>query len=139
MWWNIDPWREMDRMRREIDRIAGGGITGVRNTFPLVNVYDAKDDVLVTAELPGLTRDEVQISFADGVLTIRGNRKSLVDSEKYAVLRQERSIGQFEKDIAIPQKVNAEKISASFKDGVLSVTLPKAEESKPRQISIEVK
>ncbi len=140
MLWNIDPWRELERMRRDIDNIfSGEGRVGVNYTFPLFNVYDGKENFVVTAELPGMAKDDVSISFVEGTLTISGTKKPLDKVKDMTVIRQERSEGSFEKSIRIPSKVEQDKISASFSDGILSVTLPKAEEAKPKTIAIEAK
>ncbi|MBD3391619.1 MAG: Hsp20 family protein [Chitinivibrionales bacterium] len=108
-------------------------------SFPLVNVYESKDDITVNAELPGLARDQVAITFSDNVLTLSGTRKpAMEESDRTVVVRQERSLGGFEKSFRIPVRVEADKITAAFKDGILTVTLPKAEEAKPKQIQINV-
>jgi len=141
MLWNVDVWREMDRLRREMDSLftgyerSGGGPA----TFPLVNVYDGKENVVVTAELPGMTKDRVGITFADGVLTLSGTMEPLAAAKGMSVVRQERSAGAFEKTLRIPTKVEQGKISASFENGILTVTLPKSEEAKPKTITIEAK
>lgn len=140
MLWNIDPWRELEKMRREIDTIfSSGGRVGGNYTFPLFNVYEGKDDIVVTAELPGMSKEEVNISFVEGTLTVSGNKKPLEKVKDMTVIRQERAEGTFEKSIRIPSKVEQEKINASFSEGILSITLPKAEEAKPKTITIEAK
>ena len=139
MLWQIDPWQEMERMSREMNRILGSSGRTAPSSFPLVNVYESKDDVVVTAELPGCTKECVNITFADGALTLSGKQEPVADENKMILIRQERSLGEFEKTLNIPYKIDQEKISAAFKNGVLTVTLPKAEEAKPKQISIDVK
>lgn len=140
MLWNFDPLRELERMRRDLDSLFGAtGRPAASASFPLVNVYDAKDDVIVNAELPGLTKSDVNITFSDGTLTISGRQNPADKTEGMTVIRQERSIGEFEKALKIPVKVQQDKVGAVFKDGVLTITLPKAEEAKPKQIAIEVR
>jgi HSP20 family protein len=138
MWWNVDVWHEMDRLRRDMDRIFTdyGRQTGA-TTFPLVNVYEDKDNIVVTAELPGMTRDKVNITFADGVLRIAGRQETANRGKSWALVRQERSTGEFEKTLRIPTKIEAERISAAFNNGILTVTMPKAEEVKPKTITIQ--
>ena len=140
MLWNVDVWNEMERLRREMnslwtdfDRAAGA------STYPLVNIYDGKENLVVTAELPGFSKDKVSITYADGVLTIAGNREPLAAVKDMAVIRQERSVGKFEKSLRLPMKVDQSKITASFCNGILTVLLPKSEEAKPKTISIEAK
>jgi len=93
----------------------------------------------VAAEMPGLSKEQVDITYADGALTITGKRDAAQSAASMTVLRRERSIGSFEKTIRIPVKVVSEKISAKFTNGILTITLPKAEEAKPKAITIETK
>lgn len=140
MLWNIDPWRELERMRRDIDSLfSGTNAAGITYSFPLINVYDGREELTVVAELPGLAKESVTITFVDNTLTIAGKKQPLEAAKNMAVIRQERSEGDFSKSLRIPVKVNQEKISAAFKDGILTVALPKAEEAKPKTISIAVK
>jgi len=142
MLYTINPWQELERMQRQIDSVfrlrdQDDGYSAA--SFPLMNIYDAKDDILVTVELPGISRDQVSITANDGLLTIKGKRPDDAPGTKYAVIRRERSVGEFEKSVRIPSTVLQDRISATFKNGVLAITLPKAEEAKPKQIAIEVK
>jgi len=130
----------MERLRRDMNGLFSGyERTGGAATYPLVNLYDGRDAVIVTAELPGMTREKVGITFSDGVLTIAGNLEPLADVKDMAVIRQERSMGKFEKSLRLPAKVDQNKITASFTNGILTVTLPKTEDAKPRTIAIEAK
>jgi HSP20 family protein len=140
MLWNVDVWGEMDRLRREMnslwtnfDRAAG------TSTYPLINIYDGKENLAVTAELPGVAKDKVSITYTDGVLTIAGNREPVAEVKDMAVIRQERAVGKFEKSLRLPVKVDQSKITASFSNGILTVQLPKSEEAKPKTIAIEAK
>jgi len=140
MLWNTDLWGEMERLRREMNGLFSNfGRASGATTYPLVNMYDDKDHFVVTAELPGMTKDKVSITYADGVLTIAGNLEPLAEARKMSVVRQERAVGRFEKAIRLPAKVDQNRISASFSNGILSVTLPKSEEAKPKTIAIEAK
>lgn len=138
MFWDVDVWTEMDRLRKEMDSLFNnyGRVSG-STTFPLLNVYDDKENIIVNAELPGMTKDQVSITFSDGVLTISGNKKPLSRVENMAVVRQERVTGSFEKTMRIPAKIEQNKITASFDRGILTVKMPKAEEAKPKTITIE--
>ena len=104
---------------------------------PALDLYQSNDNVVALVELPGMRKEEIEISLHDGTLTIRGERKresSSGNGEKAE--RTERYIGRFRRSIALPTRVDAGKISATYRDGVLTVTLPKAEEVKPKQIQV---
>jgi HSP20 family protein len=140
MLWDFEVFSEMDRLRREMNNLFSGYEQSVgNNTFPLMNVYDSKDNLIVTAELPGLSKDQIKITFADNVLTLSGELKALLKSKGMTIVRRERSNGEFEKALRIPTKVKQDAISASFANGILTVTLPKADEVKPKTIAIEAK
>ena len=102
-----------------------------------MNVYDNRDEVIVTAELPGMTKEKVNITFMDEVLTLSGELEPISGAQNMTAVRRERSIGSFEKRVHVPFKVQQDKISASFENGVLTIKMPKAEEAKPKTITIE--
>jgi HSP20 family protein len=138
MLWDFNVWREMERLRGEMNGLfANVGRTSGSTSYPLVNVYDDVENVVVTAELPGTIKEKVNISFADGSLTVSGKQEPLLNVKNMAIVRQERSVGAFEKTLRIPTKVQTDKISASFSNGILTITMPKAEEAKPKTITIE--
>ncbi|MFP4014963.1 MAG: Hsp20/alpha crystallin family protein [Chitinispirillaceae bacterium] len=138
MYWTANPWKELERMRRDMDMLFSRSPMGTREpSFPLTNTYENKDELLIVAELPGVPKEEVNITMENGTLTLSGERKPAVSHNEAVALRRERSQGRFEKKIRIPVKVNDAGIAASFKDGVLTVKLPKAEEARPKQISID--
>lgn len=140
MMWNTDTWLEMERLRRDMDGLFRNyAQSGGASTFPLTNVYESNDDLVISAELPGMTKEKVNITFSDGVLTIAGKGEPPSRTKDMAVIRRERAGGEFEKSLRIPTKVEADEISASFTDGVLRIQLPKAEEAKPKSITIEAK
>ena len=136
--WDLDPFKEIERMRRQMDELFSRLPFYERTSyqFPLVNLYDDKDDLLLTAEIPGLLKEDVNIQYNDGALTISGKRKAGAYGTS-ELLRQEQPEGNFEKRVRIPVKIRDNEIRAKFEDGILKVTLPKAEEAKPRQITIE--
>ncbi len=138
MFWYRDPFTELERLRRNIDDYYGRYGSGYTTSFPLVNIYDKEEEIRLKAELPGTTKDDIDVTYTNGVLTLSGNRKGDKEKEKYTPVREERSEGEFEKSFKIPYAVSADKISASFSDGVLTITLPKAEEAKPKKISVNV-
>lgn len=135
-----DPFSEVLSMQREMDRLFGriGGRTGDTAGqsavwLPRIDVKSTGDDMLVYAELPGLSRDEIDIEITDGILSIRGERKQETEESGEGWLVRERTYGSFERSIALPTGVEAEQISADYKDGVLEVRIPKAMEAlKPK-------
>jgi len=140
MLWYDDLFGEVDRLRTEMNRLFSNfGQSGASATFPLINVYDGKDEIVVTAELPGLSKEKVSITFSDGILTIAGKLEPLSRVKEMAVVRKERAEGAFEKTVRIPVAVKQDRITATFTDGILAVTMPKAEEAKPKTIAIEAK
>jgi len=108
-------------------------------TFPFVNIYEDRDTLTIAAEMPGLSKEQVEITYADGALTITGKRDAARSTASMSVLRRERSIGSFEKTIRIPVKIVSDKIVAKFTNGILTITLPKAEDAKPKAITIETR
>jgi HSP20 family protein len=106
---------------------------------PAVNIEENENEYVITAELPGVKKEDVKITFEDGALSISGEKKVENEDKKENFHRIERRYGVFSRSFAIPTSIVVEKIDASFKDGVLKVTLPKAEEAKPKQIEVKVK
>jgi HSP20 family protein len=102
---------------------------------PVVDVFEDKDAYTVKAELPGLKKEEIEVSVHDGTLVISGERK-LEQKTEGEVHRTERFYGKFQRVIGLPAQVEANKVQAGYKDGVLTITLPKTEQVKPRQIAI---
>jgi HSP20 family protein len=107
--------------------------------LPALDLYEDKDGLVVTVELPGMKKEEIAISLEDGLLTVSGERKQNPKHDAAAVCRCERVSGRFERRVSLPCKVDAGKIKAAYTDGVLTVTLPKSEEAKPKQIPIDTK
>jgi HSP20 family protein len=104
---------------------------------PALDLYQNNDNVVALLELPGMRRDDIEISLHDGTLTIGGERK-LESAEAGKVERSERYVGKFRRSITLPTRIDASKVTASYRDGILTVTLPKAEEAKPKQIQVNV-
>jgi len=132
----------LDRMLT-LDRVfdqAFGSSLGSRVWVPAMDVAERKDAYVVQAELPGLSPDQVDLSFEKNVLTIRGTKPASFDTSTDGELRiyaAERVSGSFERSVRLPEFVDADRITASFDNGVLTVTVPKAEAAQPRKISIE--
>jgi HSP20 family protein len=133
-------------LRDEIDRFFGPSLfplarpTGFLNGWaPAVDVYEDGDNVIVKAELPGVKREEIDVSLHNGVVTITGERKADDQHEGAEVCRSERFVGRFQRAIALPTPVQAGKVKASYQDGILNIVLPKTEEAKPKRIEVNVK
>jgi HSP20 family protein len=105
---------------------------------PPVDIRETKDHVQIVAEVPGVKPEDVRISMENNVLTIRGERLRVEEQEGEKVHRHERNYGAFERSFSVPNSVDAERISAGYEAGLLSVTLPKAERAKPRTINVAV-
>ncbi|MFL6528125.1 MAG: Hsp20/alpha crystallin family protein [Chthoniobacterales bacterium] len=104
---------------------------------PALDVYQNNDNVVAMIELAGMKKEDIEISLHDGMLTISGERKGETAQDDKAE-RSERFIGKFRRSITLPTRIDANKVSANYKDGILTVTLPKAEEAKPKQIQVNV-
>ena len=105
---------------------------------PNVDVSETKDEIVVTAEMPGLKKEDIKLSVQDNVITLSGEKKSEEEKKDANFYRLERSFGSFCRSFTLPTPVEAEKIKASFKDGILKVTLPKSEKVKPKEIPINI-
>jgi HSP20 family protein len=103
---------------------------------PAVDVFEDKDAVKIVAELPGVKPDDVKLSLESNLLTIRGEKKQEAEERSERVHRYERSYGSFERAFALPSTVDGEKISAEYQNGILTVTVPKAERARPREIPV---
>ena len=104
---------------------------------PALDLYQNNDNVIAVVELPGMRKEDIEISLHDGMLTIAGERKTETPGGEKAE-RSERYIGKFRRSITLPTRVDANKVNATYKDGILTVTLSKAEEAKPKQIQVNV-
>jgi HSP20 family protein len=139
--WHRDPFSEMDRLRREMDRISsafteGRGIAPAAGVFPALNMSEDDHNLYVRAELPGVAPENIEITTKENNLILKGERKIPAEGEKVSYHRKERDAGNFRRIISLPTRVDSDRVTAICKNGVLAVTLPKAEEAKPRQISV---
>lgn len=142
-----NPFREMERMQREMDRLFNGGLTRftrgeeamtITEWSPSVDISEDDKEFVVKAELPEVKKDDVKVTVEDDVLTIRGERKAEQEEKGKKYHRIERSYGSFERSFTLPEVTDASKISSEFKDGVLTVHLPKNPNAKPKAIEIKV-
>src|SRR5690348_13741475 len=135
----------LSSLRNEIDGLFEAPLTELSRashflsgSAPVLDVYEDKDSFVVKAELPGMKKEDIDVSLHDGALSISGERKSEEKLENSEVYRSERFFGRFQRTVALPAAVDAGNIKAQYKDGVLTVTLPKVEEAKPKQIDVQV-
>lgn len=139
------PWNALEGIHSELNRFFDDsfGVPEMRRalayTFvPAVDVYETANEIVVKADLPGVAKEELEISIEDSVLTIKGERQSETRSEDQRWTYCERTSGSFSRSMQLPEVVDAEKVKASFKEGVLEVHVPKTEKAKPRRIDVEV-
>ena len=137
MLWDTLTFNELDEMRRDLDAMFG--LEGaVASTFPLLNVYENRDEVVLVAQVPGIRKEDLEIRIEDGTVTLAGDRDPSPDEDQNRrYLRHERVHGRFEKVFRFPAKVMTPDIAAKLENGVLVVRAPKAEEAKPQQITIQ--
>jgi HSP20 family protein len=105
---------------------------------PALDVYEDGENVYVRAELPGMKREDIELSLHDGSLSLSGERKSEEKFNDAEVYRAERFFGRFQRTVTLPTPVATDKVKAQYKDGILTVTLPKAEEAKPKHIDVSI-
>ncbi len=138
-----EPAREMMSLREAMNRLFDDSFTRPlgfsASALPSIDLYQTNDEVVVKASLPGLKAEDVQISVTGEVLTLRGEFKQEEEKKDATYHLRERRYGSFERSIMLPTDVQTEKAKAEFENGVLTVTLPKAEAVKPKTIAIKAK
>jgi len=134
------PMRSLISLPEEIDRFFTGFGLGWKDFdsvwSPSVDLSETEDSYEVKAEVPGMNKDEIKISYHDNVLTLSGERKQEEKTDKKNYHRIERAYGRFERSFRLPEEVKAEEIKAKYKNGVLSIEIPKAEKVKPKEIEV---
>lgn len=131
---------ELDSLQREMNRLFENSFPYRRRNapaFPAMNVWTNEEGALVTAEIPGVDIKDIEINVVGESLTLSGERKQEENIDEAVVHRQERGFGKFNRTVELPFPVNANKVEAVFDKGVLKITLPRAEEDKPRKIAIK--
>lgn len=132
-------WSEMDQLQREISRLFEP-LTGERGdpgNFPAVNIWTGQDNALLTADIPGVDPDKLEVTIKDNTVTIRGSREPEEIKEGESYLRRERGAGTFVRSFALPFQLDEKNASAQYRMGILQLMLPRAEEDKPKKISIK--
>jgi HSP20 family protein len=131
---------DFEQARREMlrlfDSVANESSAGASGVFPPLNVTQDEESVLVRAEIPGINPDQLAISVLRNRLSIAGKREIQLEQGKVAYHRRERPEGSFSRTLTLPVEVDAERVDARYADGILTLTLPKAEAAKPRQIEV---
>jgi HSP20 family protein len=134
-WW--DPLGQFGRFSEVFDRALDNGAWSVATEYPALNLWDNKEEVVVTAELPGFNPDDVEVSVVQNTLTLRGSRtpEELKQGETYH--RRERWNGKFVRTLELPFEVDHDKVEAQFRNGVLSIRLPRAPQNLPKKITVK--
>jgi len=134
------PWQELENMNRQLSHLLDDSQFGTTSEAgqwaPRVDIRETDDALLVQAELPGIDKKDVHLEVKDGVLTLSGERRYEKDVKEENVHRVERAYGSFSRSFSLPSNVDANKVDANMKNGVLEVRLPKRESAKPKAIAI---
>jgi HSP20 family protein len=133
----LDPWAELEHMENEMNRALSRFASPSAGEFPAVNVWEGTDEAFVTCEIPGIDPGALEISVAGKTLTLKGSREPEPVAADESFHRRERWYGQFSRIVELPFGIEAEKVKAEFKKGVLYITLPRAEAEKPKKITIK--
>jgi HSP20 family protein len=135
----LDPWRRINDIQREMNRLFDVRAGESRFEYPPINIWTNTDKAMVTAELPGYSKDDVDITLTGDVLRIHGSRKAPDCKDEDCFHRQERNYGVFDREIKLPFAINSESVEATFKNGIISIAVHRAEEDKPKKIEIKTK
>jgi len=138
------PLNQLSRIRNEINRIFEDpfGFASAASTFfegwtPAVDVFEEKDNIVVRAEMPGMKKEDIDVTVVGDTLTIAGERKQEEERKEGEVYRSERYLGRFQRSITLPSEVDVNKVQATYKDGVLTINVAKSEQAKRKQIEIK--
>lgn len=139
-----EPFRDMLSLRADMDRLFSslfGGAYEEREGMwaPIVDIEEDNESIMVKAEIPGMKKEDIKVSVQSNMLTITGERKRESETKSKTFHRVERSYGKFSRMITLPTDVDSDKVKANYKDGILSITLPKPEAVKPKHIDVEIK
>ncbi|MBU1206100.1 MAG: Hsp20/alpha crystallin family protein [Proteobacteria bacterium] len=142
-----DPFREMSALQERMNRLfsdvrAQAPVRGeeiVQGTWvPAVDIFETNEAIVIKAELPGITSQDISVEVKDNTLTLKGEKKFEKEVKEENYHRVERSYGSFQRAFTLPGTIHQEKVKAKFKDGILEITLPKVEEAKPKQVKVEI-
>jgi HSP20 family protein len=139
------PLGEVDSFKREMDRMFdnffGSGTETSESSltwYPSVDIKETKDEFVMMAEVPGMSKDDIKINISENTLTIKGEKKEEKKEDDHNYHRVERRYGTFQRSFTLPTQIQGSKVKAAYKDGVLTITMPKKEEVKPKEIPITV-
>ena len=147
MVWEISPWRpfEFEKMRKEMDRLWDSFFgerplarIWEREWRPFVDLSETKDNFVVKAEVPGMDAKDMNISLTGDVLTIKGEKKQEKEEKEEDHHLIERSYGAFSRSVRLPVEVESDKIEASYRNGILKITIPKSEKVKAKEVKIKI-
>ncbi|MGR9051203.1 MAG: Hsp20/alpha crystallin family protein [Gammaproteobacteria bacterium] len=135
-----EPWGLLSQLQRELERAHEGGEGSIATAewAPAVDIKEEADKFVLHADIPGVKPEDIDVSMEDGVLTIKGEKKTEAKTEKENYKRIERTYGSFYRRFSLPDTANAEAISAKSKNGVLEITIPKREAVQPKKINVSV-
>jgi len=141
----VDPFREFATLQDRVNRLSGNvylrdeDVNGPNSWTPPVDIYETDGrDLVIKAELPDMTREDIEVTVANDTLTLRGERKRSTDVKEDQFRRVERQYGAFSRSFSLPTTVDASRVTAEYKNGVLTVKLPFREDAKPRTITVNV-
>ncbi|HVO95403.1 MAG TPA: Hsp20/alpha crystallin family protein [Terriglobales bacterium] len=152
----LTPWRgfgELGRFEREMDQMMEDFFgrrfrpfwperwfrtEEIQGRVPALDMFEEKDDIVVKAEIPGMDKDNIEVNLTDHTLTIKGEKKKEEEIKEENYYRTERSYGAFIRSVELPREVHADKVKATFKNGVLEIRMPKTEEAKAKEIKVKV-
>ncbi len=142
-----DPFQEMSALQERMNRLfsdvrAQAPVRGeeiVQGAWiPAVDIFETNEAIVLKAELPGITAQDISVEVKDNTLTLKGEKKFEKEVKEENYHRVERSCGSFQRAFTLPGTIHQEKVKAKFKDGILEITLPKVEEAKPKQVKVEI-
>ena len=143
----FNPNTDMFRLQRSLDRVFNGFFKDREydhdctecDWMPAVDISETENEILIKADIPGMTKEDIKVVVHENTLTLKGERRSEKTEEKTDYYRTERVYGSFYRSFSLPSMVDAGKIKANYVNGVLEIALPKVEEAKPKEIAIDVK
>jgi len=142
-----EPVRELNSLQQEMNRLfssffdtptVGNGAASARRWIPAMDLVETEDHYVLTADLPGLSQDDINLEFEGDVLTLSGERRSDHSDRREGFYRLERAAGSFSRSLTLPEGVDPEAVTATFDKGVLEVSIPKPEQRKPKKVAIQV-
>ena len=132
----FDPFAELRRMQGEMNRVFSGFNATAARDFPPINIWLGENSVVLTAELPGVTNDDVNLSLQEDVLTLAGKREPKPQEQNVNWQRRERAYGSFSRAVQLPFRVDPDKVQARFSDGILEIEVQRLEADRPKKIEI---